>query len=51
MMYRTFENRVLEWRATVTVCLNGKKEWLFGVWTQLRLCSLRVNPLIPPEYC
>jgi hypothetical protein len=50
LMYGTFENRFLEWRATVTVCQNSKKKWLFDVFARLRLSSLRENPLILPEY-
>jgi hypothetical protein len=46
----TFENRVLERRASVTVRQNSKKKWLFDMFARFRLRSLRENLLIPPEY-
>ncbi len=35
MMCGTAENRLLEWRATVARCQNGRKRWLLGVNVQL----------------
>jgi hypothetical protein len=36
MMCRTAENRVLEWRARVTVYKNSRKKWLLDVFAVLR---------------
>jgi hypothetical protein len=49
MMCGTVENRVLEWRATVTVCQNTGKRWVLGVCVQLFACFLRDNSLERPE--
>ena len=51
MMCGTVENRVLEWRATVAVCQNGRKRWLLGVSVQLLGRFLRDNSLGRPEDC
>jgi len=47
MMYGTAENRFLERRATVAVCQNSRKKWLFDVFARLRWRFLRENSLIP----
>jgi len=45
------ENRVPELRATVAVCQNSRKKWLFDVFARIRWLFLRENLLIPLKYC
>ncbi len=51
MMRRTAKNRLTEWRATVAVCQNSGKKWLFDVCARLRWHFLRDNSLVSPENC
>ena len=51
MMCGTAESRVLEWKARVAGYKPGRKKWLFDVFAILRWRFLRVNSMIPPEFC
>jgi len=50
MMDRTFENRVLERRATVAVCQHRAKKWMPSSHGWLFLCIVELSSDISPKF-